>query len=421
MNADNTLDLRLSVRDPLIFRDARPFAFGQRMKSLPWLTPALVAGSMRSSLGKTAAQGADFGGELRQALQALHISTAFPCVNEKLYLPAPVDASATREQGPQRLHLQALHAGEGVYPSCNNPHCFLEQPSGKRVDLPAWWRFDQLAAWLAGQLKAQDIPYSSDLDKGFWCGPLSETRTHVGMTQSGVASDGQLFQTQGMVFVTPKSPGPNHIDLAVRMRWSADWASQNGNPQVQALQNVLNQAETWPRFVPVGGEHRAVFAQKTNPARGWDCPPILNEVLRHPPKSKSPQYVRMVLVSPACFAQGWRPDWLDSHGEGTPPSAPGLKLKLVAAKVPRWQAISGWSYAHRAPKRTHRVVPAGAVYFFQVLEGDTRKLASAWMQAVGDLTPAHQRPMHENSTPAQDHLNHDGFSLAVWGLAQLNT
>ncbi|MFO1429290.1 MAG: type III-B CRISPR module-associated Cmr3 family protein [Candidatus Competibacteraceae bacterium] len=68
----------------------------------------------------------------------------------------------------------------------------------------------------------------------------------------------------------------------------------------------------------------------------------------------------------------------------------------------RWQPMSGWSLeqGRRGPKPLQRLVPAGSVYFFQVIAGDASQLADRWLQSVAD-EPQDQR---------------DGFGLALWGI-----
>jgi CRISPR-associated protein Cmr3 len=80
-----------------------------------------------------------------------------------------------------------------------------------------------------------------------------------------------------------------------------------------------------------------------------------------------------------------------------------LRLKLVSACTDRWKPISGWSLekVSRGPKAIRRLVPAGSVYFFEVLSGDAGDLAkNLWLRSVSD----------------EDQDRRDGFGLAVWGL-----
>ena len=111
----------------------------------------------------------------------------------------------------------------------------------------------------------------------------------------------------------------------------------------------------------------------------------------------------MVLASPAIFAHGWRPGWLNDQLTGSPwKDAP--ELRLVGVCIQRWRAVSGWSSAAlpnqpRGPKPVKRMVPAGGVYFFEVVGSSAAGLARGWLQPVSD--------------DEQD--RRDGFGLAAWG------
>ena len=115
----------------------------------------------------------------------------------------------------------------------------------------------------------------------------------------------------------------------------------------------------------------------------------------------------MVLTTPAIFSDGWKPRWLNGWPKDDAPGywPKGLKLKLVSACTDRWKPISGWSLENgcRGPKAIRRLVPAGSVYFFEVLGDavDAGTLAKElWMRSVCD----------------DDQDRRDGFGLAVWGL-----
>ena len=102
--------------------------------------------------------------------------------------------------------------------------------------------------------------------------------------------------------------------------------------------------------------------------------------------------LRLVVVSPARFEQGWLPDGFEAQGKEYAGSLPGVAGPVIlrAAFVPRPLHVSGWDLAANngkgAPKGTDRMVPPGAVYFFQK-EGQgafTRKEAEKlWLAALG--------------------------------------
>ena len=67
---------------------------------------------------------------------------------------------------------------------------------------------------------------------------------------------------------------------------------------------------------------------------------------------------------------------------------PGISGELIlrAAFVPRPVHISGWDMASGAPKATDRMVPPGAVYFFERADGTGFTAADAealWLSALG--------------------------------------
>jgi len=100
------------------------------------------------------------------------------------------------------------------------------------------------------------------------------------------------------------------------------------------------------------------------------------------------QWLALTLATPAVFAQGWRPGWLDDALQGSPPLAPGLRLQLRAAAVPRWQGISGWDLCAHLPKASRRAVAAGSVYWFEVLSNDPPSngngASALWLQPLSD-------------------------------------
>jgi CRISPR-associated protein Cmr3 len=101
--------------------------------------------------------------------------------------------------------------------------------------------------------------------------------------------------------------------------------------------------------------------------------------------------VRLTLATPAIFANGWYPGWLEKitdtngtlHYRGKLPGS-DLVLELVAAALERWQPYSGWSMEHGKMRAVRRMVPAGAVYWFRIVEETGEALAGMWMRPICD-------------------------------------
>ena len=379
--------LQVTPNDPLVARDGRPFGAGQgnRMRGLPWLLPSVVAGSFRTALVK--AGSGDFSCDVPQRLMQIAVAGLFPVHNGQLYLPAPNDAVlAPDKKEPLRVVPQPITGGCDLPEDGLRPVMLSEAQAGedfKPAEVPAWWPVDNYAEWLLGK--------GVSFDSSFLRGPLQETRDHVCLdAERGAAAEGQIFATAGLnVTRLPRfgvdGSRPLHERLAE--------ITLSGRITIPASETAFKIGQQFGIWHPLGGERRMVhWQQEAAVTTGWNCPAGIRSALATATK------VRMVLATPAVFKDGWKPGWLTTGLEG---EQSGVKLKLVGASIGRWKAVSGWSLAPpRGPKPIRRMVPAGSVYFFEVIQGDASQLADKmWLQSVSD-DPQEQR---------------DGFGLALWG------
>ena len=389
--------LELIARDPIVSRDGRPFGAGQgnRMRSVDWPLPSMIAGSLRTALGKAA----DREFSLKTAAELLQVSVGgiFPTVDGQIHLPAPQDCVVHRDRGPLRASPQKIEQGGGDWPHSKLQAVMLNHAEAsedfKPQCVPAWWPLNRFAEWLVGN-KIQ-------FDQTFLQSPCQEYRTHVSIQpETGAADEGQLFTTSGLALSHLERYGTSAkqshrerfatIGLSTRVR-AGDWCAE--------YVNGLNGHH------PTGGERRLVHWRTITNSTLWNCPDLIRTAF------KSTGKVRMALATPAIFHDGWKPGWLNDDLIGSPPGS-NVQLQLVGLTIQRWRAISGWSLARiddqgqldshgrPGPKPIRRMVPAGGVYFFEVVDGHPASLADRWLQSVSD---------HE-----QD--QRDGFGLATWGL-----
>lgn len=391
--------LSITPHDPLIARDARPFGLGINMKSLDWPYPSVLAGSMRTMIGKM--NGGSFDKMTVEKLKNMSIAGPLPLYNGSIYLPAPADILVEEQKDGTRLSHAVRPKKMRDEEGCNLPNKNLwpaTVPDSVKDDFkPAaiapFWSTEKMTAWLADDdsptpFEAPPDPENMEDREGYLDFPSKEPRPHVKIKrESGTAEDEMLFRTIGLDF------GVKGVQIAARM-----------DPGELAWKNS---------FHPLGGERRLAYWEvDTDP--GWGCPSRIQEALA---KKK---YLRMVVATPAIFSNGWLPGWLDPKTlEGHPPLWPDKKtpdpssekssgptLRLRSACVGRWKPLSGWSLdrtngAKPGPKPIRRVVPAGSVYFFEVTDGDPADLAeNLWLRPVSDKT--------------QDRL--DGFGLTLWGV-----
>ncbi len=382
-------NLQLTPHDPLIARDGRPFGAGQgnRMRSLPWPLPSVVAGSYRTALVKSSEE-LDFSGDIPQKLMQVAVAGVFPVHERELYLPAPNDAVA--EPNEDGKGIKTLHrvVPQPITGGCDLPEDGLQpvmlSPSQadedfKPAEVPAWWPVGKYVAWLRGN----DVCF----DSSFLRSPLEETRDHVCLdAERGAAAEGQIFATTGLNVTHLSRFG---VDK------SKPWRERLAEITLSARVTIDEPRLRQPQFNiwhPLGGERRMVhWQQEATETTGWKCPAEIRAALATATK------VRMVLATPAVFKDGWKPGWLTKGLEG---ELSGVKLKLVGACTGRWKAVSGWSLAQpRGPKPIRRMVPAGSAYFFTCESGSAAALADRWLQSVSD----------------DGQEQRDGFGLATWG------
>jgi CRISPR-associated protein Cmr3 len=398
-----TMMLEITCRDSIVARDGRPFGAGQgnRMRSFDWPLPSVLAGSLRTTLGKAAKR--DFSPEAAEDLLQVEVAGPLPRTREQLYLPAPEDCVLH----PDGRVLRAVPQREADG-GCDWPNGAPLRPVGltqaqasedfKPAEAPAWWPPDRYAAWLAGE----DIAF----DEHFLCSAEKDERTHVKIDPAvGASEESQLFTTAALALshlpryrmetkredsTKPKKACRKETGLSrfVEIMLSARIRAGGWCEEVAAKLDALH---------PFGGERRLAHWKTGADVAAWQCPPKLRGALAQA------QRVRMILTTPAVFSDGWRPGWLGVELEGSPPGA-NARLRLVGVSIARWKAVSGWSLAHRpeqprGPKAVKRMVPAGGVYFFEIVDGNAAALADRWLEPVSD--------------DVQD--RRDGFGLAVWG------
>jgi CRISPR-associated protein Cmr3 len=422
--------LTVTPHDPVISRDGRPFGTGQRMGSLDWLYPSVLAGSLRTILGNIAQ--ADFSKqETIDALKNVEISGPFPLWNDRIFLPAPKDIIVKEEEGKDGIKKRYAYA---IQPTKirDDEGCDMPFPKGvlcpamlpildefKPAEIPAFWSVDKMIEWLKSPngkcFLAPPGPQKQGKIKTigeFLPNSQKDTRTHVRIDPKlGSTEDEMLFRTVGLdLSLKGRSQG---IQLAVRVETEG---ALLGDKSLGALVAELD------CFGTIGGERRLAHWMAEKPEKqansagmqsqasegsqiGWNFSKKISESLDK--QKNGNKRVRLVLATPAVFSQGWLPGWLEFNGESIE-STPnkiipqGLKLKLISACFDRWKPISGWSLERNScgPKPIRRLVPAGSVYFFEILKGDASALAKLWLKSVCD--------------DPQDRL--DGFGLALWGI-----
>ena len=386
--------ISVSPRDPLIIRDGRPFGAegSNRLRSLSWPYPSTMAGALRTLLGTRLRGGAGdpFDDEnMLQRLKEIVFSGPLPMSEDELYFPPPADILLSTDKPYSVLKPGAMRAGEG----CNLPHPLLWpieiEEDAKPLEKPAFWPASSLITWLSRH-QLGVIPQGLTFTK--------EVRVHAAIDDcTGTVDEENPFSTEGLIISDVFLPQAERkgksctAHLVKRSAVSIGVKVKSNDPEITEIIDGLD------TLSPFGGERRLSYFKKwTEAPPCWQCPPEVGQSLG------DTKTVRMVLVTPAIFSGGWLPGWLEAGTlEGSPPGV-NVKLRLKGGCIQRWRPVSGWSLERKSfgPKPIRRLVPAGSVYFFEVISGQSKDLAGLWLKPLSDALPDCR----------------DGFGLAVWGV-----
>jgi CRISPR-associated protein Cmr3 len=391
--------------DPMIARDGRAFdpTPGARATSLPFPVPSTLIGAARTLLGT-----ADGRFDAARLPELLSIELTGPLLVElsdagvTWMAPAPADALLLEVDPPAAhaaLRKQLVPLAMPAALECDTaddeaaaglrlvgPRRF--SPAKPLPKPPRFWHWPILLDWLRRSGSATedtaDEPIARVAELGH-NGPVPEQRTHVGIQPaSGTADEGMLFQTRGLEFRRRSADRGDVVRLGMALGLA------------NARQPLSDQ------IAPLGGERR-LARWHTAPA-DERLPGMPAELLNTIARAGG---CRVILLTPAFFAGGFRPTWLCEPRHGVTP-------RLVAAAVGRAQVASGWDYARPGPKPSRRLAPAGSV-FFLALDGDRDALRAwvvhHWLHCVSDDATAAEQA--QGIHPAQH--RRDGFGLAVIG------
>lgn len=363
-----TARLALVPRDGLFCKDGRGWhtsATG-RGHGLDWPWPSTLLGALRSAWGR----GEESRTGQRFERDAWRERTKNISLGRTLVLRRPPGASWTRAHRvwpvpsdalwlEDRVDVHRLDPAPPSLPTLGRDDDEAREAlwvprleeTEKPLAGPRWWSDEHFATWLAGGSVLAQPPGGS-------IAPTRRVQVHVGIRAE------ELTAEEGVLF--------SH-DVVETLEGEAEWAI--------AVEVVLPGGDA-PAVATLGSDGRLVRVE------------ALREEIFDPPASVMEAFgagspgVRLAVVTPAYFERGWLPDGLEPQGREFRGRVPALDADLVlrAAIVPRPLHVSGWDMAASAPKPTSRMVPPGAVYFFERADGRPFGEADAgalWLAALG--------------------------------------
>ena len=286
----------IEPRDPLVFRDGRPFEAvpGAMASSLPFPFPSTTSGAVRTR------EGQDSQGKFQEEAisRVKEIPIQGPLLVEiddetndisRYLVQAPSDALLLESGSSSNAKADLRH----LVPLETNPERATDLPDGLHLvgapmpDLrkpseraPRYWYWEFFEEWLIdpkeGEIVLSDVGHD---------GPVREVRTHVGINAETKTADverGALFQTRGLEFTFPSSEP--HLAHTRRLA-----LSRNGRTNLRDGHRFL------------GGERRLAMWRKVKKP----CP-----VAPAPEENIVDRHCRLILLTPAYFKSGYKPEHL---------------------------------------------------------------------------------------------------------------
>ncbi len=396
----------LEPLSPVIVRSGRPMNAHADADSAQFPPPSTLAGCLRTA--KARAAGLSFvpgvPAERRVDLDQLaRMTVTGPLLldpERRVLAPKPADALYFGHGGAAqclRAQPRAFDAGCGAdLPAGLLPVRLEEDVAGKPGREPAWWAWDDLLAFR----RNEPVSHGALRRRG-WTAPAGDRRTHVAIDpRTRATAAGGLFQTEGLdLDLAPAAFRPATVDGGEGRLGTAHERGFHDGPSADAsfagMRLLVRCGEPLGRaLVHLGGKRR-LAALEPEAADLWPQPPADWFDMMCAARG-----LCLTLLTPGIFSAGFRPGWIGDDLTGSPPGAPALRLRLHAAAIERWRPHSGWDLARQRPRPTRKLAPAGAVYWFSVLEGgETDLVAPLWLASVCD--------------DEQD--RRDGFGLALPG------
>ena len=207
----------------------------------------------------------------------------------------------------------------------------------KKVMVTSNW----LVSYLTGAPRAVVKDYSL---REMW-----EEEVRIGIklnAQRGTAEEGMLYMAEFIRLKSKESQAGLLLEINEVIK---DWLPERG-------------------VLALGGEGRAADYEVIE-ERSSGISELLNQIDQTGEKIKETGRFKLYLATPAIFGQGeqlgWLPDFVNPNTlEG---DIDGVKFRLVAAAIGKPIAIGGWDLLHERPKDMLKAVPAGSVYFFELV------------------------------------------------------
>ena len=382
---------------PLVFRSGKPFGSVASAQDATFPLPSATAGLIRAiTIEQNVGVYVDFKENLQNAdyQKLLSIRSQGPFLvrfdpekinNYTILVPKPANALYFEDKNDKKTYLIRLAPQAFDDELCGSdlpggllPVRMQKNLKGKPQSGVAYWTLDHFLAWQQGA----ELTFEQIEKYGLKALPI-DIRTHVKIDDKTLSSeDGKLFQTASLDL--------NHTIYSDQVQKTGlKWQTERYG-FVVFTEEILKQD-----IATLGGERRLSYFKPLNSKSILQQIPL--DLLKQ--INQSNQF-SLSLLTPAIFAQGYLPAWINAQTfKGKLPNSE-VEVKLISVAIDRWLAVSGWDSIMWKPKATRKAVSAGSVYWFELLSPmDQNTLEKLWGHALSDH--------------AQD--QNDGFGVTLIG------
>jgi len=323
--------IEIDPLDTLIFRDGKPFGMGDDSwtSSLLLPTPTTIYGALR---GTYFSQNPDDFKKLNEydMTESLVIKGIYLYGDDELLYIAPKDCVYRLNQD----EITTLKIKENRLTSSPLSYCLS---SDEEVESMGEIFFDEIT--FDDYLQGSDTLYGKSLDSYI----TIESKIGIGRDRTKkVTKDGLLYRVQMLRY-----------KFKIIVEFEGLYLNDLG-------------------LMKFGGEAKGATYKKLDSIESVASPSIKNSIFK------------LYLLTPAIFEKGWFPSWIDEENDFIG-KFNGIELKLLSCTTGKSQPIGGFDMKTNHPKEMLKTVPAGSVYYFEILDNKHDKLAEVFhIKSISD-------------------------------------
>lgn len=339
--------IKIDALDTLFFRDGKPFTMGEET----WANgvfppyPSVIYGALRSAYFSNHINELEKANKVDDPTNNLRIKGVYLSENDNIYLPLPNDCVKKKGDKGTSVFVLSIDELKDLKSSCPMQYVLKSEEEVENVD-GGLINLNSLKKYF----KCSENSFSSILKLADIV--LPEPKIGIGIDKkTGTSEEGKLYR----------------VDMK-RLK----------NKKGESLSIIIDfEGLDLPEkgMMKLGGEGKAVSYKAFKPIDF-----SIDDFKFAGNKFK------LYLSITAIFNNGWLPEWIDEEtliGEYK-----GLKLKLLTASIGKPIHIGGFDIKAREPKPMSKAVPAGSVYYFEIIKGDIQKAFEIFNQsAISEFYP----------------------------------